>query len=68
MTLKEKWKWEGQLEARLKTVHETEAVVAAGKAQKVTYYWFVGEASSYATEALPRGGTRLRPFRPAGAW
>jgi len=50
MTLKEKLKWEGQLADRLKHIRETQDEIAAGKAQDVTYYWFVGETTSYAIE------------------
>lgn len=55
MKLKEKLNWKGELEARRETVRKTQGEISSGKAERVTYYWFVGEAKSYAIEAYLQG-------------
>ncbi|HKX61300.1 MAG TPA: hypothetical protein VJS65_05640, partial [Verrucomicrobiae bacterium] len=55
MTLKEKLNWTGELEARLKQIEEAQAEITSGKAQRVTYYWFVGQSISCATELYLEG-------------
>jgi hypothetical protein len=55
MTLKEKLKWDGAIANRLATVERTQCKIAAGKASKAEYYWFVGEAHGYAIECYRDG-------------
>jgi hypothetical protein len=55
MTLKEKFKWEGDIETRLKHIREAQDEIASGKAERVTYYWFVGQTAWYAVEAYLAG-------------
>lgn len=55
MTLKEKFKWESDVEGRLQIVKDTQAQIADGKAQRVTYYWFVGSITWYAIEVYLEG-------------
>ena len=56
MTLKEKLNWDGQLETRLKGIREARDEIASGKAERVTYYWFVGSTVFYAIEVYVAHG------------
>lgn len=55
MTLKQKLNWTGELEARLNGIKETQDEIASGKAERVTYYWFVGQTISCAIEVYLEG-------------
>jgi hypothetical protein len=57
MMLKDKLQWTDGKASRLATVLSTQNEIASGKAQRVTYYWFVGESAWYAVEAY-LGGDR----------
>lgn len=58
MTLKEKLNWTGELEARLKGIREAQDEIASGKAERVTYYWFVGQTISCAIEVYLEGSPK----------
>ncbi len=51
MSLKERLKWEGELQTRLADVRKAEAEIASGNAERVSYYFFVSTAAWYAVEA-----------------
>lgn len=58
MTLKEELNWTDQLETRLKGIREAQDEIASGKAERVTYYWFVGSAVFYAIEVYVVHGSK----------
>lgn len=51
MRLKDKLKWEGELQTRLAHVRRAEAEFASGDVQDADYYFFVSTATWYAVEA-----------------
>jgi hypothetical protein len=58
MTLKDELQWESAVASRLARVELTQREIASGKAPKVTYYWFVGEAHHYAIESYVEAKTQ----------
>ena len=57
MTLREKLNWygdhlKGNLASHKQVVEKTQTQIASGKAQKVTYYWFVTNAVRFAAETI----------------
>src|ERR1035437_895506 len=55
MTLREKLKWNGDITFHKQAVGKFQLEIACGKAQQVTYYWFVGETVDYAVETYLHG-------------
>lgn len=50
MALREKLKWDGDVNARLATVQKSLKEISSGEAKDVTYYWHVGACVFYALE------------------
>lgn len=64
MLLKDKLQWTGEKASRFATVLNTRNEIASARAERVTYYWFVGESAWYAVEAY-LGGDRSEATQAA---